>query len=471
MDPEEQERLLTLQLLGQPNQAGTSALTTGMEGMNVSPYMFGAQQKEPQVTAQPSPILGVAPAPIPATAADVAPLGTQRVSGFTPREFGTPTAQAGRGTTQVTSFGIEQGEGTGRGSGGSYAMTPVSRAPEITPSAQTMKEALGIPAASDVLPNVPTGAGTVLQGVAPLAGQAVMQGINDMQPQGAVIQGIDPNAPVQSAPEGMVRTIDPNTGQPIFADKETAAQFADIINTRRQADFAAQQSAIQQLAGSDVGFQRMASTPSGGFAAASDALQAAQAARPDFTEAVSDRERRGGGLSQSQLRRYVQGKQKGASEREQAYSAGLDLQMAEDKRRKEAATAASLLQQKQAFDVAKMGLQSELDEPTELETKTAEAKLEKLNRELADKDVPNQNDIKTALEIVGATNLADISFDNDGNIVNKSGFGEKVYKPGSAPFIALSAALKTTGPGGGRVTGVSTTPPSKGGATILGTTN
>jgi len=452
MDPEEQERLLKLQLLGQPNQAGTSALTTGMEGMNVSPYMFGAQQQAPQATAQPSPILGVAPAPIPATAADVAPLGTQRVSGFTPREFGTPTAQAGRGTTQVTSVGIEQGEGTGRGSGGSYAMTSASRVPEITPSAQTMKEALGIPAA-------------------PLAGQAVMQGINDMQPQGAVIQGIDPNAPVQSAPEGMVRTIDPNTGQPIFADKETAAQFADVINTRRQADFAAQQSAIQQLAGSDVGFQRMASTPSGGFAAASDALQAAQAARPDFTEAVSDRERRGGGLSQSQLRRYVKGKQKGASEREQAYSAGLDLQMAEDKTRKEAATAASLLQQKQAFDVAKMSLQSELDKPTELETETAKAKLEKLNKEIADKDVPNQNDIKTALEIVGATNLADISFDNDGNIVNKSGFGEKVYKPGSAPFIALSAALKTTGPGGGRVTGVSTTPPSKGGATILGTTN
>lgn len=456
MDPEEQERLLKLQLLGQPNQAGTSALTTGMEGMNVSPYMFGAQQQAPQVTAQPSPTLGVAPAPIPDTAADVAPLETQRVSGFTPREFGTPTAQAGRGTTQVTSFGIEQGEGTGRGSGGSYAMTPVSRAPEITPSAQTMKEALGIPAASDMLPNVPTGAGTVLQGVAPLAGQAVMQGINDMQPQGVndmQPQGAAPSVMgVEETRARLLREFGAPTISQIL-ENPTLGLRTDRQGRMIPAGFTSRAEAYPE------------------YEADAAEMQGRIDARPDFTESVSDRERRGGGLSQSQLRRYVKGKQKGASEREQAYSAGLDLQMAEDKTRKEAATAASLLQQKQAFDVAKMGLQSELDKPTELETETAKAKLKKLNKEIADKDVPNQNDIKTALEIVGATNLADISFDNDGNIVNKSGFGEKVYKPGSAPFIALSAALKTTGPGGGRVTGVSTTPPSKGGATILGTTN
>lgn len=135
----------------------------------------------------------------------------------------------------------------------------------------------------------------------------------------AAIQGIDLNAPVQSAPEGMVRTIDPNTGQPIFADKETAARFADVINARRQADFAAQQSAIQQLAGSDVGFQRMASTPSGGFAAASDALQAAQAARPDFTKTVSNRERRGGAeMSAAEARDLAKGLEKRATVDEKA---------------------------------------------------------------------------------------------------------------------------------------------------------
>ena len=81
----------------------------------------------------------------------------------------------------------------------------------------------------------------------------------------------------------MRRTIDPNTGQVVFADVTTANRFADQIREQRMADFQAQQRAIQQLAQSGQGFQRIARDP---IAEASRARIARMEARPDFMTAV-----------------------------------------------------------------------------------------------------------------------------------------------------------------------------------------
>ena len=97
----------------------------------------------------------------------------------------------------------------------------------------------------------------------------------------------------------MRRTIDPNTGQVVFADVTTANRFADQIREQRMADFQAQQRAIQQLAQSGQGFQRIASDP---MAAASAAREARMAARPDFMEAIPDQPRGEGRYTDAQLR-------------------------------------------------------------------------------------------------------------------------------------------------------------------------
>jgi len=297
-----------------------------------------------------------------------------------------------------------------------------------------------IPAPSDMLPNVPVGTGTVLKGPKP------MSAFQD-------IRGIDPNAPVQSAPKGMVRTIDPNTGQPIFADKATAAQFADTINARRQADFNAQQSAIQKLAGSDVGFQRMDSSPSGEYAAASAARQARAMQESTFMEPVSDNQRSGGGLSQSQMRRYMKGKNPNASDREKAYSATLDLQMAEDKRRSAAATNQALLQQKQALDIDKMVVQKELDKPSGVELETKIANLEKIKQEVIANKSPNQKNIQTAMTALGIANANDIIFNLDGSVeIEDAGFNT-IYKIGSPQHKMIMQAFGM--PQESTITGVS----------------
>ncbi len=97
----------------------------------------------------------------------------------------------------------------------------------------------------------------------------------------------------------MRRTIDPNTGQVVFADVTTANRFSDQIREQRMADFQAQQRAIQQLAQSGQGFQRIASDP---MAAASAARVARMDARPDFMTAVPGQARGGGRYTDDQLR-------------------------------------------------------------------------------------------------------------------------------------------------------------------------
>ena len=120
---------------------------------------------------------------------------------------------------------------------------------------------------------------------------------------------------VAERPEGLTSTIDPTTGQAVFADPRTAMAMGQEELAQRQRDFEAQQRAIQELAGSDVGFQRMAGDE---FARASREREARLMARPDFNRAMSDRERRGGELSQSELRRIAKGQARGATANEQA---------------------------------------------------------------------------------------------------------------------------------------------------------
>lgn len=296
-----------------------------------------------------------------------------------------------------------------------------------------------IPAPSDVLPNVPVGTGTVLKGPKP------MSAFQD-------IRGIDPNAPVQSAPKGMVRTIDPNTGQPIFADKATAAQFSETINARRKADFEAQQRAIQQISSSGIGY-RLAEQEVAREQAASAAREADIASRPDFMEPVSDNQRSGGGLSQSQMRRYMKGKNPNASDREKAYSATLDLQMAEDKRRSAAATNQALLQQKQALDIDKMVVQKELDKPSGVELETKIANLEKTKQEVIANKSPNQKNIQTAMTALGIANANDIIFNLDGSVeIEDAGFNT-IYKIGSPQHKMIMQAFGM--PQESTITGVS----------------
>jgi hypothetical protein len=118
--------------------------------------------------------------------------------------------------------------------------------------------------------------------------------------------------------------MDPTSGEVVFADPQTVARFADDFQAKRLADQQAQQSAIQELAGSDIGFQRMEQQRAG-FQAASDARQARAMQPSTFMDSVSDSARRaqatGGGaasMSDADRRKLAKGLRKGASTSEQA---------------------------------------------------------------------------------------------------------------------------------------------------------
>ena len=133
---------------------------------------------------------------------------------------------------------------------------------------------------------------------------------------GGTIVGTTPGGAIEFAPEGenLIRTMDPTSGEVVFADPQTVARFADDFQAKRLADQQAQQSAIQELAGSDIGFQRMEQQRSG-FQAASDARQARAMQPSTFMDSISDADRRaaGGQLSQADLRDLAQAQAKGAT--------------------------------------------------------------------------------------------------------------------------------------------------------------
>jgi hypothetical protein len=130
-------------------------------------------------------------------------------------------------------------------------------------------------------------------------------------------------APMQEFAGGMVgerpaeltRTIDPMTGQVVFADPATALAMGQQELAQRQRDFAAQQRAIQELAGSDVGFDRM---PADVMAEASRQ----RVARMEEGKRMRDAQLPGGAASgtftKSELNRIAKGQARDATPREKA---------------------------------------------------------------------------------------------------------------------------------------------------------
>ena len=345
------------------------------------------------------------------------------------------------------------------------AITPTTPTTPAASAAQAMKEQLGIPAPSDMSPNVPVGTGTVLKGPEPM-------------PAFQDIRGIDPNAPVQSAPKGMVRTIDPNTGQPIFADKATAAQFSETINARRKADFEAQQRAIQQISSSGIGY-RLAEQEVAREQAASAAREADIASRPDFMESVSDSQRRGDGLSDSEMRRYIKGKNPNASDREKAYSARIDMQRRDEATQTAAQQAMDLAQmridasvesqdktiaaQQEAAKVAQenaLKLASIRQQLSPSEAREAELKIIKLEQDAAAGQQVDPSDIQKILTSVGVPTLNDIKYDAQRDVfVNTKGIDD-TFGPESAAYRILAGTKvgRTIMGGGPNMRVVSTKP-------------
>ena len=143
---------------------------------------------------------------------------------------------------------------------------------------------------------------------------------------GGTIVGTTPGGAIEFAPEGenLIRTMDPTSGDVVFADPQTVARFADDFQAKRLADREAQQRAIQQISSSGIGYQ-LAEQEFAKRQAQSAAMQARMDSRPDFMEAVSDADRRakatGGGaasMSDADRRKLAKGLMKGASTSEQA---------------------------------------------------------------------------------------------------------------------------------------------------------
>ena len=144
---------------------------------------------------------------------------------------------------------------------------------------------------------------------------------------GGTIVGTTPGGAIEFAPEGenLIRTMDPTSGDVVFADPQTVARFADDFQAKRLADREAQQRAIQQISSSGIGYQ-LAEQEFAKRQAQSAAREARMDSRPDFMEAVSDADRRaaGGQLSQADLSDLAQAQAKGATPEE--VQRGLEIQ-------------------------------------------------------------------------------------------------------------------------------------------------
>ena len=125
--------------------------------------------------------------------------------------------------------------------------------------------------------------------------------------RGTVV-GTTPGGAIEFAPEGegLIRTMDPVSGEVVFADPATVGRFAEQFREQRLAAQQAQQRAITSPEGRAMTERmlRQALQP-GGYEAASAEREARIAARPDFGEATAPRTY--GGYKSSQLRDMVGG--------------------------------------------------------------------------------------------------------------------------------------------------------------------
>jgi len=298
----------------------------------------------------------------------------------------------------------------------------------VASAAQAMKEQLGIPAPSDMSPNVPVGTGTVMQGSGPIAGQSVMQGIRDMDTQAA--QAAQMTQQILD-PQGRLRrgSVDPQTGQVTLAPEYS------------------------------------------GYEEAAAARQARAMQESTFMESVPDSQRRGDGLSDSEMRRYMKGKDPKASDREKAYSARIDMQ-----RKNEATQTAA----QQAMDLAQMRIDASVESQeaaqenamklarirkqlTPSEAREAELKIEALEQSVAAGNQVDPSDIQKVLTSVGIPTLGDIKYDAQRNVfVDTAGLNE-TFGPESAVFRILAGTkVGRTIMGGGPNMKVISTRPSQG---------
>lgn len=145
------------------------------------------------------------------------------------------------------------------------------------------------------------------------AGEPVMNTYLDADgpAYGGTIVGTTPGGAIEFAPEGegLIRTMDPTSGEVVFADPRTVAKFAEQFREQQIADRAAQQAAITGPAGRAM-TERMLSRAIGGrsaFERASAQREARIAARPDFMEARPSAARQAGAMSMAQARKLSGG--------------------------------------------------------------------------------------------------------------------------------------------------------------------
>ena len=128
---------------------------------------------------------------------------------------------------------------------------------------------------------------------------------------GGTVVGTTPGGAIEFAPEGegLIRTMDPTSGEVVFADPSTVARFAEQFREQQLADRAAQQAAITSPEGRAMTERMLGQAIQGGgeFAAESAAREARIAARPDFMEARPSAARQAGGMSMAQARKLSGG--------------------------------------------------------------------------------------------------------------------------------------------------------------------
>mgnify|MGYP003329076596 FL=1 len=125
--------------------------------------------------------------------------------------------------------------------------------------------------------------------------------------RGTVV-GTTPGGAIEFAPEGegLIRTMDPVSGEVVFADPATVGRFAEQFREQRLAAQQAQQRAITSPEGRAMTERMLGQAlQPGGYEAASAEREARIAARPDFGEATAPRTY--GGYKSSQLRDMVGG--------------------------------------------------------------------------------------------------------------------------------------------------------------------
>tara|TARA_A100000171_G_scaffold52780_2_gene73019 strand:+ start:329 stop:1492 length:1164 start_codon:yes stop_codon:yes gene_type:complete len=125
--------------------------------------------------------------------------------------------------------------------------------------------------------------------------------------RGTVV-GTTPGGAIEFAPEGegLIRTMDPVSGEVVFADPATVGRFAEQFREQRLAAQQAQQRAITSPEGRAMTERMLGQAlQPGGYEAASAEREARIAARPDLGEATAPRTY--GGYKSSQLRDMVGG--------------------------------------------------------------------------------------------------------------------------------------------------------------------